>query len=131
MKLWKSIVSTFLAALLLVAGSGYSLHRMVCLHSGKTQTSLFEFKCCSDNHGEPQETTLKGKCCEKDSMNLSVDEFSSQKDETQAQLAFCTLFTWESNEFDFTTLHRILDYADSSPPFVLKNRHIRHQVFLC
>ena len=131
MRPWKSIAAVFLAGLLLVAGSGYSLHRMVCLHSGKTKTSLFGFNCCKDKKGETEKTTLAAKCCHQDSMNLSVDEFSFHKEESFDQIDFSPLFHWEVAVVTFSTEKRILNFADSSPPFVLKDRYIRLQTFLC
>ncbi len=50
-----------LAATILVSSSGLTLFKMVCLKSGKSQISLFEFKnCCA------KESSLAGykkKCC--------------------------------------------------------------------
>jgi hypothetical protein len=66
----KSVSVFLLLGALLWAGSGITLHRMVCLSSGEVSYSLSDFDCCPESTNEGQ--TLQTRCCDFDLLSLQL-----------------------------------------------------------
>jgi hypothetical protein len=76
MKFWfKSTLSIFLCAMILVTGSGVSLAKMVCVKSGYTSITInVPDDCCKHEHPHAP-VTLEEKCCDISGMHVDILQY--------------------------------------------------------
>jgi hypothetical protein len=71
----KSIISVFLGAMILFAGSSVTLAKMACAKSGNTSITLNKpDDCCKHEHGHAP-FALEEKCCDVSSMHLEALQY--------------------------------------------------------
>lgn len=97
MKFWlKSSLSIVIGIMILLAGSGFSLAKMVCLKSGYTQISLNEPDDCCKHEHEHAPVTIEEKCC--DISNISIEVFQYLNSATQTvQKSFASAVFFSPN----------------------------------
>src|ERR1044072_824356 len=76
MKIWlKSALSIFLGIMILVAGSGISIAKMICVKSGYTSITLYTPDECCKHTNRHAPVTVEEKCCDISSMHVEVLQY--------------------------------------------------------
>lgn len=74
------VISCFLAIATLVGSSGFSLHKMACLESGKVSLSVHSDFCCATD--ELPLNSINAVCCNFDHVDFSVSSFDVNPNNT-------------------------------------------------
>lgn len=115
--IFRSGLALVLALVLLAAGSGMTIGRMVCLKSGRSFVKLEPLNDCCAERGQGK-ATIGEHCCSIQNFVLQTDQFVFQKISFDQLPAILPVFSFAAQDF-ITTLHiqqAPFVVADQPPP---------------
>ena len=120
-----------MVALTLSGSVGFSLHKMICLHSGKQKVSFSAVDCCSANN--TQKETFRNKCCEFEVFSLSLNDFAPLKEFVIKDHVSFSIDGFKRTRTDLRAydVHFQLFDQNLPPPILHKNIQVQFQSFLC
>jgi hypothetical protein len=113
---------------MLLSAVGVNVHKLTCLHSGKSFFALAPEKCCNHAEGE----TIEETCCENELIQLQVGTFQKCESQPQIQVpafnvALATVFALP----EFLKHQHANSFQNRPPPLPKQPLFIRLQSFLC
>lgn len=123
----KAILTLTLAAVVLMASTGFTLHSVECLITGETFHSVHHKDCCCGTHEKHEQN-----CCDDETLVIKVDTEAVQKElKTSVEPVFLTAFIIHFVNFAFSTAD--IDYSTSvrhTPPLPVRDIITLVQSFL-
>lgn len=130
------IISILLSLVILFSTTGFTLVTHFCGGVvSESKVVLFgEAPSCGMEEMEPGCDTdgaaySKRNCCDNESIQIKIEDEYEKTGNTKNQLSFRFLTAWIITGFNLPLSDHPIIYADYTPPPILINRTISHQVF--